>query len=93
MESALLRVESERGVAQESLSMAGEACTKAEEENSHLTNERISLNLELGTIKDDFAAFREKAVTDKEAMEAEFDASNDLLFNYGYGCCVFTHNI
>ena len=26
-------------------------------------------------------------------MEAEFDASGDTLFNYGYGCCVFTHNI
>ena len=26
-------------------------------------------------------------------MEAEFDASGDALFNYGYGCCVFTHNI
>ena len=26
-------------------------------------------------------------------MEAEFDVSGDTLFNYGYGCCVFTHNI
>ena len=26
-------------------------------------------------------------------MEAEFDASGDTLFNYGYGCCGFTHNI
>ena len=25
-------------------------------------------------------------------MEAEFDASGDILFNYGYGCCIFMHN-
>ena len=66
---------------------------KAEEENSCLTGKRLFLILELGTIKDDFAALREKAVADREAMEAEFDASGDTLFNYGYGCYVFTHNI
>ena len=26
-------------------------------------------------------------------MEAEFDARGDMMFNYGYGCCVFKHNI
>ena len=71
----------------------GRAYTKAEEENSRLTDERLSLILELGTIKDDFATLREKAVADREAMEVELDASSDTLFNYGYGCCVFTHNI
>ena len=91
--SARLKAESELRVAQEALAAAGEACTKAEEENSRLTDERLSLVLELGTIKDEFATFREKVVTDREAMEAEFDASGDELFNYGYGCCVFTHNI
>ena len=49
--------------------------------------------LELGTIKDDFAALREKAVADREAMEAELDASSGTLFNYDYGCCGFTYNI
>ena len=34
-----------------------------------------------------------EAATDRETMEAEFDSSGDALFNYGYGCCVFTHNI
>ena len=92
-ESARLKAESEREVAQKALSLAGEACTKAEEENSRLTDEQLSLILELGTIKDDFAALQEKAVADREAMEAEFDASDNTLFNYGYGCCVFTHNI
>ena len=64
-----------------------------EEENNCLIDERLSLILELGTIKDDFAALWEKAVANREAMEVEFDAGGDTLFNYGYGCCVFTHNI
>ena len=92
-ENALLKVESECGVSQEALAVAGEACSKAEEKNSRLADERLSLVMELGTIKDDFAVFREKVVADRETMEAEFDASGDMLFNYGYGCCLFTHNI
>ena len=92
-ENARLREESKRVVAQEALVAAGEACRKAEEENNRLTDERLALVMELRTIKDDFAAFREKAVADRETMEAEFDASGDTLFNYGYGCCVFKHNI
>ena len=92
-ESDRLRVESERGASREALSMVGEACTRAEEENSRLTDERLALIMEHTTIKDDFAAFREKVVVDREAMEANFDASGDTLFNYGYGYCVFTHNI
>ena len=86
-------MESECGVAQEALAIAGEACKKAEEENNLLADERLALVMELGTIKDDFATFREKAVTNRETMEAEFDSNGDALFNYGYGCCVFTHNI
>ena len=85
-ESARLKAESECEAAQKALSLAGEACTKVEEENSHLTDERLSLILELGTIKDDFATLREKVIANREAMEAEFDASGDTLFNYGYGC-------
>ena len=71
----------------------GEACKKAEEENGRLTDERLALIMELRTIKDDFVVFREKVVADRETMEAEFDASDDTLFNYGYDYCVFTHNI
>ena len=60
--SARLRAKSERGVVQKALSLAREACTKAEEENSRLTDELLSLILELGTIKDDFAALWEKSL-------------------------------
>ena len=61
--------------------------------NSHLAEEKLALVIELRAVKDDFAAFREKAVADKEMMEIEFDSSGDTLFNYGYGCCSFSHNI
>ena len=49
--------------------------------------------MELGATKDDFEAFREKTYVEKTAMEKEFDASSDVIFNYGYGYCAFTHNI
>ena len=92
-EDARLKAESERGVAHEALVVVREACKKAEEENSRLADERLALVMELGTMKDEFAAFQEKAAVDRETMEAEFDSSGDVLFNYGYGCCIFTHNI
>ena len=30
---------------------------------------------------------------ERKVMEEEFDASSDVIFNYGYGCCAFAHNI
>ena len=30
---------------------------------------------------------------EKKAVEEEFDASGDVILNYGYGCCAFAHNI
>ena len=69
-----------------------EARRKADEENSRLTNERLSLLMELEVTREDFATFREKTSTKKMAMEAEFDASNDVIFNSGYGFCAFAHN-
>ena len=56
-------------------------------------DERLSLVMEMGAIKEDFTAFREKSSAEKSALEAEFDASGDVIFNYGYGCCAFAHNI
>ena len=92
-EEARRRAEQEHVAAQEALATAGEACKKAEEENGHLVDEKLALVIELGALKDEFSAFRDKAATDKEAIEAEFDSSGDTLFNYGYGCCAFTYNI
>ena len=70
-----------------------EACRRAKEENSRLMNERLSLLMEIGAIKEDFAAFRAKSSTEKSALEAEFDVSSDVIFNYGYDCCAFAHDI
>ena len=92
-EEARRRAEFEHGVAQEALATTGEACKKAEEENDHLADEKLALVIELGALKDDFVAFRDKAAADREAMEDEFDSSGDTLFNYGYGYCTFTYNI
>ena len=87
------KAEFDRGAAQEVLAATREACKKAEEENSQLEEEKLALVIELGAVKDDFAAFREKAAVEKEMLEAAFDSSDDTLFNYGYGCCAFAHNI
>ena len=87
------RAEFEHGSAQEALAITGEDFKKVEEENDHLADEKLALVIELGALKDDFAAFRDKAVADREAMEAAFDSSGDTLFNYGYGYYAFTYNI
>ena len=81
------QIESELARVQRALALADNALQRAESEHG------LVLIMELGTIKDEFVAFREKAIADKETMEAEFDSNGDALFNYGYGCCVFTHNI
>ena len=75
------------------MAAAKEACRRAEEGNSRLTDERLSLLMELGAIKEDFAAFQAKSSAEKLALEAEFDASSDVIFDYGYGCCAFAHDI
>ena len=73
--------------------VAEKARRKAEEENGRLIDERLSLPMELGATKDDIAAFWEKTSIEKTTMEAEFDASSDVIFNYDYGYCAFAHNI
>ena len=49
--------------------------------------------MELGATKNDFADFREKSSTQGSALEAEFDASSDVIFYYGYDCCTYAHDI
>ena len=92
-EGGRLKAESELGYVQQALVDAKEACRRVEEENGHLTDERLSLLVELGATKDDFAAFREKSLAEKSTLEAEFDAISDVIFNYGYGYCAFAHDI
>ena len=77
----------------QALATAGEAYRKAEEENCRLTDERLSLIMELKASKEELEAFQVKANMERKAMEEEFDTSSYVIFNYGYGCCVFAHNI
>ena len=93
VEDARLKADSECDTTQQALVVAEEAHRKAEKENGRLTDERLSLLVELGATKDDFTAFQERTYAEKMAMEVEFDVSSDLIFNYGYGCCAFAHNI
>ena len=86
MESELARV-------QNALAVAEEARRKAEDEASHLADERLSLLLELGTCKDEMFAIRAEALKEKRAMEKAYEDGFDVIFNYGYGCCAFAHNI
>ena len=88
-----LKAESELDSVRQASAAAKEAFRKAEEENGHLTDERLSLLMELGATKENFVAFLEKSSTEKSALEAEFDASGDVIFNYGYCCCAFAHDI
>ena len=92
-EESCRRAEFEHGVAQEVLAAAREAYKKEKEKNGHLADEKLALVIELGALKDDFATFWEKTAADREAVEAKFDSSGDTLFNYGYGCYAFMHNI
>ena len=88
-----MKADSERDPVQQALVAAEEARRKADEENGRLTDERLSLRMEPEDTRDNFAAFREKTSIEKTTMEAEFDVSSDAIFNYGYNCCAFTHNI
>ena len=92
-EEARRGAEREHGATREVLAAVGVACKKAEEENGYLADEKLALVIELGALKDEYAAFQEKAAADRDSMEAEFDSSGDKLFNYGYGCCAFAQNI
>ena len=71
--------ECEHGATREALSAAGVASKKAEEENGYLADEKLTLVIELGALKDEYAAFREKVATDRESMEAEFEAVISFL--------------
>ena len=92
-EGVQLKAESELDSIQQALATAREACRKAEEEICQLTDERFSLIMELRAVKEELFSIQEKATVERKAMEEEFDASSDVIFNYGYGCCAFAHDI
>ena len=91
-EDARWKMESKLDVAQQALVASREACRTAEEEASRLTDERVSLLIELGASKDELSAFRAEVAKEKKALEAEYEVVFEAIFNYGYGCCAFAHN-
>ena len=66
--NARARVEFELARVQNALAAVKEARWKADDEFSRMTNERVSLLLELGTCKDEISAIREKALRENKAM-------------------------
>ena len=92
-ENARRKVEFELDEAQQALATSREAWWKAEEEASRLTDERVSLLVELGASKDELSAYCAEVCKENKALEAEYDTGLEVIFNYGYGCCAFAHNI
>ena len=78
---------------QHALIASEEARRKAEDEASRLEDERVSLLLELGASKDELTGVRAEASKERKALEEAFDVGFDVIFNYSYSCCAFTHNI
>ena len=39
------------------------------------------------------SSLQSQASKDKEAMEEEYQKALEVIFAYGYGCCIFKHNI
>ena len=91
--SAKAKVESKLGKAQNALVVAEEARWKEEDEASRLADEPVSLLLALGTCKDEVSVIRAEALKEKKALEEAYEEGFDVIFNYGYGCCAFAHNI
>ena len=91
--NARAKVESELARVQNALVIVEKARRKADNEVSRLTNERVSLLLELETCKDEMFAIRVEALKENEALREAYEEGFDVIFNYAYGCCAFAHNI
>ena len=91
--SARAKVESELARVQNALAVLEEARWKAEDKASRLVVERVSLLLELGTSKDEVPTLQAHALKEKKALDEAYEEGFDVIFNYGYGCCAFAHNI
>ena len=39
------------------------------------------------------SAIRAEALRENKALREAYEEGFDVIFNYGYGCCDFTHNI
>ena len=78
---------------QDALVVAEEARRKAKAEAAHLEVEQTSLLLEIGVAKDEVSFLHSQAGKDKEVIEEDYMKALELIFSYGYGCCMLKHNI
>ena len=91
--SARAQVEFELARVQHALAALEEARRKVKDEASRLADEKVSLLLKLEASKDELSIFRAEAFKEKKALEEAFEEGFDVIFNYGYGCYAFAHNI
>ena len=66
---------------------------KNETETARLEVEWTSLLLDLGVAKIEVSSIQLQASKDKEAMEEDYQKALEVIFVYGYVCCMFKHNI
>ena len=90
---AKVREEDELVRVQGALAVAEEARRKTEAEVASLEVERTSLPLEVGVTKDEVSSLQSQASKDKVAREEDYQKALELIIAYGYGCCMFKHNI
>ena len=66
---------------------------KVEVEVACLEVERTSLMLEIGATKNEVSSLHSQTGKDKASMEEDYQKPLELIFAYGYKCCMFKHNI
>ena len=75
------------------MEVAEEARSRVEAETTCLKVERTSLLMEIRAAKDEVSSLQFQIGKDKEAMKEDYQKALELIFAYGYGCCIFKHNI
>ena len=93
MEGDLARAKDALGATEEARVVAKEFRSKAESEVARLEVDLASLLIDLGMAKDEVYSLQPQSDKDKEAMKEEYQEALEVIFAYGYGCCVFKHNI
>ena len=91
--NARARAEEDLARVQEALAATEEGKRKVKVRTARLEVEWTSFLLELGAAKDEASSLHPQVGRDKEAMKEKYQKALEVIFTYGYGCCVFKHNI
>ena len=91
--NARARADEDLARVQKALAAVEEGRHKVEAVTACLEVEVTSLLLELEATKDEVSSLYSQGGRNKEAMEEEYEKALEVIFTYGYGCCVFKHNI